>query len=94
VAGLVKRKADAPIGLPAKDYPRDVYETIVYGKGALFFATLRDEIGPEAFSKLLRTYLERYQWEMATPADFKALAEEVSGTNLDALFAKWVEGKE
>ena len=93
MAGLVKRKADAPIGLPVKDYPRDSYETIVYGKGALFFATLRDEIGPEAFSKLLRTYLERYQWEMATPDDFQALAEEVSGKDLDALFAEWVEGK-
>jgi hypothetical protein len=90
VAGLAQRQADAPIGLPVKDYPRDSYETIVYGKGALFFATLRDEIGPEAFSKLLRTYLERYQWRTATPADFQALAEEVSGKDLDALFAKWV----
>jgi hypothetical protein len=93
VAGLVQRKADAPIGKPAKDYPRDTYETIVYGKSALFLATLRDEIGPEAFSKLLRTYLERYQWQVATPADFQALAEKVSGKDLDALFAKWVEGK-
>jgi aminopeptidase N len=58
--------------------------------GALFFATLRDEIGPDAFSKLLRTYLERYQWRIATPADFQALAEEVSGKDLDAMFAEWV----
>jgi aminopeptidase N len=93
VAGLVQRKVDAPIGKPAKDYPRDTYETIVYGKSALFLATLRDDIGPETFSKLLRTYLERYQWQVATPADFQALAEEVSGKDLDALFAKWVGDK-
>jgi hypothetical protein len=90
VAGLANRNADAPIGLPVKDYPRDSYETIVYGKGALFFATLRDEIGPEAFGNLLRTYLERYRWRIATPADFQSLAEEVSGKDLDALFAEWV----
>jgi hypothetical protein len=90
VAGLVQRQADAPIGLAVKDYPRDTYETIVYGKGALFFATLRDEIGPEAFDKLLCTYLQRYEWEIATPADFQALAEEVSGRDLSGLFTKWV----
>ena len=94
VEGLVKRNADAPIGLPVTGYPRDSYETVVYGKGALFFATLRDEIGPDAFSNLLRTYLERYRWEIATPAGFQALAEEVSGKDLEALFSKWVEGKE
>jgi aminopeptidase N len=91
-AGLVARGMDAPIGRAVKDYDRDTYETIVYGKGALFFATLRDEIGPEAFKKLLRTYLERYRWKIATPAGFQALAEEVSGRDLDALFGKWVEG--
>ena len=90
VTGLVDRNADAPIGLPVRDYPSDSYETVVYGKGALFFATLRDEIGPEVFEQLLRTYLKRYRWGMATPADFHALAEEVSGKDLDALFAQWV----
>jgi hypothetical protein len=93
-AGLVARGVDAPIGRAVKDYDQDTYETIVYGKGALFFATLRDEIGPEAFQKLLRTYLERYCWKIATPADFQALAEEVSGKNLEALFGKWVKGTE
>jgi aminopeptidase N len=94
VTGLVNRNADAPIGLPVKAYPSDSYETVVYGKGALFFATLRDEIGPEAFRQLLRTYLERYQWETATPAGFQALAEEVSGKDMDGLFAQWVGAQE
>jgi hypothetical protein len=94
VAGLVDRKADAPIGLPVKDYPSDSYETVVYGKSALFFATLRDELGPDVFKQLLRTYLARYRWEIATPADFQALAEEVSERNLAALFTQWVGGQQ
>ena len=92
VAGVVSRGADLPIGLPVVDYPQD-YETLVYGKGALFFAALRDELGPVQFETLLRMYLERYRWRIATPAEFRAVAEEVSGRDLRPLFAKWVEGQ-
>ena len=91
VDSLQKRGKDAPIGLPVRDY-KENYETLVYAKGAEFFATLRDELGPAVFERLLRTYLERYQWRIATPAEFRALAEEVSGKDLGALFGKWVEG--
>ena len=74
------------------DYERD-YETLVYGKGAPFFAELRDALGPARFETLLRTYLERYRWRIATPAEFQALAEEVAGKKLDGMFGEWVYGK-
>lgn len=89
---LTAHGKDAPIGLPVRDYSTDVYETLVYGKGALFFATLRDEMGSAAFEQLLHTYLERYRWRIATPVEFRALAEEVAGKDLGALFGQWVEG--
>jgi hypothetical protein len=89
-ASLVRRGKDAPIGLPVRDY-KENYETLVYGKGAEFFATLRDELGPATFDRLLQTYLERYRWRIATPVAFRALAEEVSGKDLGALFGEWVE---
>ena len=44
MASLQRRGKDAPIGLPVRDY-KENYETLVYGKGAEFFATLRDELG-------------------------------------------------
>jgi aminopeptidase N len=69
------------------------YERTVYAKGALFFATLRDEMGEEAFRTLLRTYVERFRWRIATPAEFIALANEVSGKDLSEMFSRWVEGK-
>jgi hypothetical protein len=93
VSDLVRRGKDAPIGLPVRDY-KENYETLVYGKGALFFAALRDELGPAAFQRLLQTYVTRYRWRVATPAEFRALAEEVAGRNLGALFGQWIEGKE
>jgi aminopeptidase N len=89
----VERGADAAIGRPVIDYGNN-YETIIYGKGALFFAALRDEMGEEAFQKLLRSYLERYRWRIATPAGFRALAEEIAARELGALFREWVEGPE
>jgi hypothetical protein len=89
----VQTGADRPIGLPVKSYGRDDYERTVYAKGALFFATLRDEIGAEAFQKLLRTYLTRYRWRIAAAADLQALASEVAGRDLSAFFDRWIVGK-
>jgi hypothetical protein len=93
VKGLASAGADQPIGLPVREYIQN-YETLVYAKGALFFATLRDEMGQEAFDRLLRTYLERYRWKVATPAEFQALAEEIAGRDLSALFNEWVGGSQ
>ncbi len=51
VAVVAQGGNDAPIGRAVVDYEQD-YETLVYGKGALFFAELRDELGPATFQKL------------------------------------------
>ena len=91
LADLKRRGKDAPIGLPVRDY-KENYETLVYGKGAEFFATLRDELGPATFDRLLRTYLERYRWRIATPAEFRRWRKKYRGKDLGALFGEWVEG--
>ena len=83
---------DMPIGRSVPEYDQANYETMVYAKGALFFATLRDEIGPQAFDRLLRTYLQNYRWRIARPEDFQALADEVSGRDLTAFFNQWLNG--
>jgi aminopeptidase N len=62
----------------------------VYGKGALFFGTLRDEMGAAKFAELLRTWTREYQWRIATPAEFQALVNRIAGANMDALFSNWV----
>jgi len=89
----IQTSTDRPIGLPVDSYGPSDYERTVYAKGALFFATLRDEVGEEAFRTLLRTYVERFRWRIATPADLIALANEVSGKDLSEMFSRWVEGK-
>ena len=88
---LKRRNADQPIGQPVWEYQKD-YEMVVYGKGALFFATLRNELGAARFRELLRTWLTEYQWKIATPEQFEALASRLAGKDLKPLFDQWVRG--
>ena len=77
----------APIGRPPKD---DLYNLAVYKGGALVFHTLRLKVGEAAYSKILRTYLERYSFGNASTDDFINLAEQVSGLKLKASFDTWL----
>ncbi len=80
-----------PIGLPAGDYTAKEYGAIVYGRGPLFFNALRDRLGPDKMTELLRRYYAEQTWDIATPEELRALAEEVAGTSLADLWAEWVE---
>ncbi|MDQ1301732.1 MAG: hypothetical protein QG637_1654, partial [Chloroflexota bacterium] len=81
---------EKPIGLPVSTYPDKEYGAIVYGRGPLFLIALRDQIGADKMAQLLRRYYVEYTWKIAMPADFRRLAEEISGQNLGDLWAKWV----
>ncbi len=89
INSLKRRNADQPIGLPVWDYEHD-YETVVYGKGALFFDKLREEMGAAKFGELLRTWNQQYQWDIATTEEFRALVNRIAERNLDGLFYEWV----
>jgi aminopeptidase N len=81
---------EKPVGLPVGDYEGKEYGAIVYGRAALFFLALRDQIGDEKMAELLRRYYSDFAWRVASSEEFQALAETVSGQELDALFEKWV----
>lgn len=83
--------AEKPIGLPVSAYPDKEYGAIVYGRGPLFLLALRDRIGADKMAQLLRRYYAEYAWKIAMPADFRRLAEEISGQDLGDLWAQWVE---
>lgn len=81
---------EKPVGLPVGDYGDREYGAIVYGRAALFFLTLRDQIGEQKMAQLLQRYSSDFAWRLANSQEFQALAETVSGQDLDALFKKWV----
>ncbi len=75
------------IGDPGSD---GLFSVDVYYRGGLTLHALRAEVGDEAFFNILRTYVERYSYSNVTTDDFIAVAEEVSGEQLNDLFNGWL----
>ncbi|MCI0713023.1 MAG: M1 family metallopeptidase, partial [Chloroflexi bacterium] len=70
--------------------PSQLFNSAVYGRGSLTLHALRKKIGDTAFFNLLQIYADTYQYGNATTENFIALAETISGQQLDALFDTWI----
>jgi aminopeptidase N len=70
--------------------PDRLFTEVVYAGGALLLHDLRERLGDDVFFKLLQEWAARYRHSHATTEEFIALAEEVSGDDLDAFFADWL----
>jgi aminopeptidase N len=67
---------------------------LTYDKGAAIVHTLRFLINDdEAFFDILQTYQETYKDSTAVAADFKEIAETISGVDLTAFFNEWYYGE-
>ena len=55
---------------------------------------LRNRIGEAEFTRLLRTWVRDHRGGNGSTEDFTALAEEVSGEDLDAFFQAWLREPE
>ena len=64
--------------------------TVVYERGALTLHALRLTVGDAAFFAILSEWTGRFHNGNVTTEDFVALAEEVSGEQLDAFFEAWL----
>jgi aminopeptidase N len=87
---LLDAGQDMAVGLPVAAYSEELYGSVVYGKGPLFFHALREQIGDEAFFELLRAYYDRYSYGVAYPQDFLTIAREIGGQETDALYKEWI----
>ena len=76
-----------PPGNPSAD---NLFDRANYVRGAMVLHALRGEIGDEAFLRVLREYVARHAGGNVTTADFIAVAEEIAGRGLDALFDAWL----
>jgi aminopeptidase N len=75
---------------PGKPDLSGIFDASVYTRGAWTLHALRLTVGDDTFFQILRTYYDRFQNSNASTADFIAIAEEVSGQSLDALFQAWL----
>jgi aminopeptidase N len=69
-----------------------IFDGAVYDRGAMTLQALRNLIGNQGFARLLRTWVAQRRYGNAATADFHALAEQVSGRDLDAFFDAWLVG--
>ena len=71
-----------------------LFEWGLYARSALVLHALRQEVGDDAFFAILRSFYQTYAYSSVVTSDFIALAETVSGQDLDALFEAWLYSDE
>jgi len=67
---------------------------IGYGKTAMIFHQLRKRVGDKTFFAALREFLTANSFRAASWRDIQHAFEKVSGQNLTAYFAQWLERKD
>jgi len=67
-----------------------MFDGAVYDRGAATLHALRRNIGNADFFTLLRRWTTRNAGGNVSTADFVALAERISGRQLDAFFTTWL----
>ena len=75
------------IGDPGPDL---LFEQPVYYRGAMTLHALRLRIGDAAFFRLLRDWIRMHRGGNVTTPQFAALAERISGQDLDEFFNVWL----
>jgi len=71
--------------------PTDLFDTeAVYLRGALTLHALRLEVGDEAIFDILKQWAQTQAGDTVRTSEFVALAEKVSGKQLDDLFRAWL----
>lgn len=77
------------IALPAPAYQGAEYGAIIYGRGALMFADMRDAMGAEVFDQFLASYVDQYRWQVVEPDDLLDMAEQTCACDLSAIYREY-----
>ncbi|MCM0678946.1 M1 family metallopeptidase, partial [Micromonospora phytophila] len=76
--------------LPGDPGPNQVFADAVYDRGAMALHQLRLAVGDDAFFRILPAWTAEHRHGNATVAQFQALAERISGLDLDQLITTWL----
>ncbi|MCF6745141.1 M1 family metallopeptidase [Blastococcus sp. KM273128] len=80
---------DLTIGDPGPA-TENLFDIAVYYRGAMTLQALRDEVGDETFFAIVEQWVATQAGGTVTTEEFIALAEKVSGQQLDELFQRWL----
>ena len=83
---------DRPLNQTVGEFASDPqYETIIYGKGALFYDALRQALGNRRFDRFLQTYLQKHMYQIVTTDDWVADLNALNTPELQVLYESWVK---
>ncbi|MFF5179575.1 M1 family metallopeptidase [Micromonospora sp. NPDC000316] len=75
---------------PGKPGAKELFSESVYQRGGMALHALRVAVGDTAFFEIIKTWAAEKRNGTASTAEFVALAEGISGKQLDALFDAWL----
>ncbi len=85
--GYIADPAIDPILQPAWSFSSNsAYSAMSYNKPGLALLTLQNYLGRETMNRIMRTWFDRWKFKHPHTADFIAVANEISGQNLDWFF--------
>jgi aminopeptidase N len=67
-----------------------IFDGTIYTRGTMTLQALRQKIGDAGFFELLQTWYARHRYGNASTEEFIALAEQVSGRELDDFIRIWL----
>jgi tetratricopeptide (TPR) repeat protein len=97
--GALMYEDAAPIVQAGRLTPHSAeYRSVVANKGAMVFHMLRNQLGDEAFRKLIRDFYAQYAGKTATIENFRAMAMQIAEqnapagepVNLTPFFTQWL----
>ena len=78
---------EVTIGDPGAD---KVFDSAVYGRGAMTLQALRNRLGEDAFWQVVRTWIREQRGGNGSTQEFEETAARVSGQDLTGFFTAWL----
>ncbi|MDQ7034902.1 MAG: M1 family aminopeptidase, partial [Anaerolineae bacterium] len=75
---------------PPSPTPEALFPATIYHRGGWTLHALRLKVGDALFFNILQTYFARFGGSYASTDDFIAIAEEMSGQDLQVFFQGWL----
>ncbi len=72
------------------DKPNDMFDRHAYEKGGVVLNMLRDLVGEDVFTEILRTFLAKHGYGNATSTDFFENVRRVTGEDYGWFFDQWI----
>jgi len=85
-----RRLRQRKVGSPFDPGVQRVFSSRVYVRGAFVLHGLRKEIGPEAFTELMKTWVQTFHEANGSTEGFVTLASKVAGRDLKPFFDAWL----